>query len=536
MSFKNSRIAAVFSLLLALMMGLVFRLASLSTGASLKPVSASHGSFTLEMINDRAYIYDCRFIPLTNSTPRYSAAVLPLPDNLPLLEQYYPSSDLSRLLADRKPILLPIDTADTDLRGVQVYRGKNRYSENQPAVHVIGSLGDGMTVGESGIEKALDQYLTQNSTVIKARYRADALGRAFDDGAPETLTLNPDNPAGAVLTIDLRLQNIAENALKKLNCGAVVIMDVRSGDLKAVASYPEFDPNDLSASLDAELSPFLNRAFSAYSVGSTFKLVTAAAALESGIPVTFEHTCCGSITVGDVKFNCQYLSGHGSLEMERALAVSCNPYFISLGSEVGGDKIAELASLIGFGCADTLWENYSTAPGNLPSNRTLALPAGTANFAFGQGELLATPLQICKLICVIANGGFTVAPRLIDGFTEDGITLCDTAPRYSPNRVISAETAETLRQYMINAVENGSGRNAAPEHLGAGGKTASAQTGQYIDGDEKIEGWFAGFYPADEPQFAIVVLAEGAGSGAVAAAPVFKEIADGIYSAFYADR
>ncbi|MBE6884196.1 MAG: hypothetical protein E7487_06285 [Ruminococcaceae bacterium] len=536
MSSKSTRIISLFSLFILFFAFLVFRLAALSQGVGTKPASADHGSYTLNVINDRAYFYDCRFVPLVNNTPQYTAAVLPNPANSFLLESYYPPSAVMELLATRKPVLLPLPSDEIYAPGVQIYRGKKRYSDTQTAVHLIGSLTDAMTVGGSGLEKALDDYLTQNSTVISARYHTDALGRAFDNDIPETITDNPDDPAGVVLTLDLRVQSIAEKALKKLTCGAVVIMDIKNGDIKASASYPVFNPNNLSADMDSALSPFLNRAFASYCVGSTFKLVTAAAALEANIPTTFEHICTGSVTIGDVTFHCQNRTGHGSLMLKDALAFSCNPYFISLAAETGADRIYSLALLLGFGSQDTLWENFSTSPGNLPSAQTLATPAGAANFAFGQGELLATPIQLCKLVCTIANGGYSVTPRLIDGFTDDGVVLTQPAPLYSQNRILSEETANILKEYMINVVKNGSGRRAAPDFLSAGGKTASAQTGQYIDGEEKIEGWFAGFYPAEEPRFAITVLAEGAGSGAVTAAPVFKEIADGLYDLFYREK
>ncbi len=463
------RAAAVFCVMIVLSMGLIVRLAVLSRGSGIMPVSDGYGSYTLEAVHDRAYIYDCRFLPLVNRENRYFAAVLPSEANSHLLSEYYGPEAVPQLLSAKKPVVFPVASPDIYASGVEIYQGKRRYSDDQPAVHIIGSLTDGMTTGASGVEKALDGYLDANGARISVRYRADALGRAFDSGAPETLTQSFGSRAGVVLTLDLRIQNIAEAALQKLERGAVVVMDVKNGDIKAAASHPAYDPNHISDYTEAPDSPFLNRAFAAYSVGSTFKLVTAAAALESGVPTTFEHVCTGSIDVGGVRFNCQKLTGHGALAMKDALAVSCNPYFIALASETGAESIRELAIRLGFGAADTLCDGLCTAPGNLPSSLTISTPAGAANFAFGQGELLATPLQICKLVCTIANGGYSVTPRLIDGYTEDGRTLCESAPVYAQNRVLSERTAAILQKYMINVVKNGSGRRAAPEHGGAGG-------------------------------------------------------------------
>ena len=148
-------------------------------------------------------------------------------------------------------------------------------------------------------------------------------------------------------------------------------------------------------------------------------------------------------------------------------------------------------------------------------------PAEVANLSFGQGKLTATPVQIAQLVSTVANGGKSVHPRLVYGTTEDGLSIQNQEEGYAQNQVISPAAAKRVAQFMVDTVEYGSGQKAKPKAGGAGGKTASAQTGIYEDGVEIVHAWFAGFYPAEEPRYTIVVLAEGMESGGDYAAPVF---------------
>ena len=138
-------------------------------------------------------------------------------------------------------------------------------------------------------------------------------------------------------------------------------------------------------------------------------------------------------------------------------------------------------------------------------------------------------VQLASMAAAIANGGELVTPRLVLGTTDDGQTLTNPLPRYAPNRAISGSTAQTLQKMMVQVVEQGSGGNAKPQRGGAGGKTASAQTGTVDEaGEEIVHAWFVGFYPAAMPRWSVVTLCEGGGAGGNTAAPVFRQICDGI--------
>jgi penicillin-binding protein 2 len=249
----------------------------------------------------------------------------------------------------------------------------------------------------------------------------------------------------------------------------------------------DYNPNNLAADLQNEDSPFINRAFYAYSVGSAFKLLVAATALEQGVSVGYTFNCEGNIRVGDQLFNCHNTAGHGVMDMRTALQKSCNPYFINLILKIGAQSVAYKASAIGLGRATQFAENYRTQSGCLPGSAELRAPAAAANFGFGQGSLTATPVQMAALVSAIAGSGMAVQPRLIEGYTSDGLQVEHT-PVYARTRVLSAYAADTVRGLMVDVVEEGSGKQAKPYSGGAGGKTASAQTGNcgWRGGDTRL--------------------------------------------------
>lgn len=265
-------------------------------------------------------------------------------------------------------------------------------------------------------------------------------------------------------------------------------------------------------------------------MGSVFKPIVAAAALEKGISADQRFTCDVTVDVNGIGFNCHNKSGHGEINMNTAMMRSCNPYFINLALKTGGDNIYETAVKLGLGRSIELAERMKSASGSLPEMSSLKNNAVLANFAFGQGELTATPLQIAAAISVFANGGYYIAPTLIEGVSNnEGTAIEFYGDEPAPYTVISPVTAEIVKQFLVNTVNLGSGISALPIMGGAGGKTGSAQTGVYDEkGVETVHAWFAGFFPAETPKYTVVVINEGMNSGGDYAAPVFREIADRI--------
>lgn len=525
------RIAGVFCTFLLLFSGMIFRLYQISQSSDYASAANNQSSYLLEVDRSRGKIYDCNFHSLVDNGKSYLAAVTPCPEAAGAL--YYNISktqheQATKKLSENRPFVMPVRQRNVFSKGVDVFTVPQRYGLRQLAPHIIGYLGADRH-GVTGIEQAYDDYLEESGGKLMVRYTTDTLGRALEGRAPETVTENYNSPQGVVLTLDRDIQEVAESAAAAhFEKGAVVVLDVHSGAIRAMASLPSFDPNHISRYLEDENAPLINRALWPYSVGSTFKTLVAATAVERGLG-GHTHYCNGSIKVGDVVYHCHNRNGHGELNMTEALEKSCNPYFISLIQEIGGESVAYKAATIGFGKELELADGLTAASGRLPTYEELRSAGETANFGFGQGYLTATPLQIAQLMATIANNGAAVTPKLVEGFTEDGATLSQATATYSPKQVVSERAALAVQRMMVSVVENGSGKKARPALLGAGGKTASAQTGAYdADGSEIIHAWFGGFYPADDPQYAIVVLAEGMDSGGDFAAPVFKEICDRI--------
>ncbi len=499
----------------------------LGKGDTVKDTATIQSSRTVTISEGRAGIYDRNLVPLVNESNERKALVFPDLVDLNVLKEFV--DDDGFIEAAKSSIPYVIDTNGKIIEGEGIYNFEVpvRYSKTQTAVHIIGYMND--KTGAFGIEHAYDALLKAGAQKVTATYYADGTGRLL---AGEDISVTvPDNDklCGVVLTIDKEIQATSEKTLAaKVEKGAAVVMDIGTGEILAAASVPIFDPLNLSASLTNENAPFINRAFSTYTVGSTFKLVTAAAALESGISTSRTYECTGKIEIEGREFKCHWEYGHGEVDMAAALRVSCNPYFIDLAMDVGGVKILEMAKNLGFGSAADFGPDYSPSAGNLPTEAEVNYKTSLASFAFGQGKLMATPVQMASLAAAIANGGFAVTPSLVLGVYDEDENFIATT-KYENNRAMSEQTAATLREMMIDVVENGSGTEAKPENGGAGGKTASAQTGQFDEeGNEIIHAWFIGFYPAEEPKYAIAVLAEGMESGGDFAAPVFKDICDGI--------
>ena len=482
---------------------------------------------TLELSETRAGIFDRNLSPLVNKS--FERRILVFPDILDIsaLSGFFERDSLAEVFGKFEPSVMDIGGNIVEGEGIYNFSYPLRYEENVAAPHIIGYMNGGK--GVSGIEMSFDEFLSENGSSVSVTYYADGTGKLLKG---EDIIINNEKifeKSGVVLTLDSEIQKAAEKSLSEnLEKGAAVVMDIRNGEILASASVPEFEPANIAGYLGAKNSPFINRAFSSYTVGSTWKLVVAAAALESGILPERTFECLGSIEVDGRIYKCHWEAGHGKIDMKKALEISCNPYFIDLALEIGGERILETAKNLGFGIPSDFGENYSSSSGNLPSVSELSAKTVLASFAFGQGKLLATPIQLAGLASAIANGGKAVVPKLVLG-TYDKNGFFEETADYEENPVISAKTAKILREMMINVVLNGSGENAKPKTGGAGGKTASAQTGQFdSDGKEIIHAWFVGFYPADEPKYAVAVFAEGMDSGGDFAAPVFKKICDRI--------
>lgn len=521
---------ASYFLLTVAALGLILRVYSLSFRSDLTQAAQRQSSYRLDVAQTRGAFYDCNGQPLTDLESDTVAAVSPSVEAMEALAQAITGpqrSGVLQQLQEGKPFLCSLEQGPLSAQGVSCFAVTRRYGAHPIAPHLLGYL-DGDGRGAAGLEAAYQEQLAAAGEKVSVRYGVDIQNRPLEAVEPEISGSCQPPKAGLVLTLDREIQQLCQTVGEQmLEKGAIVVMDVDSGALRAVVSQPSFDPQAVAKSLEDPEAPLLNRAFSPYSVGSTFKLAVAAAALEQGIPTSTTFSCLGGITVAGRMIYCHYRAGHRDCDMEKALEQSCNPYFIQLGQQVGAGAILAMAENLGFGRGSSFAPGVRSAAGQLPSLENASSPVALANLSFGQGELLATPVQVAAMVSSIANGGCQVTPSLIVGWSADGSLPQET--RRAALRIFSEQSAQTLRQLMIQVVEEGSGQNAKPAQGGAGGKTASAQSGQLDEeGNELVHAWFAGFYPAEEPRYAIVVLAEGKESGGTYAAPLFRRIADQI--------
>ena len=494
-------------------------------------VSVTPSSKTIDIATLKGTIYDCKMRGLTNSEYDIYAAAKPTNEALALLKGNV-MPDIFESVMDRlskgNPVAVKVDKRIDSTENIITADVPKRYSAAFSACHIIGSLGaDGR--GISGIEKAYDSLLSDNNSKVSFVFYANAGGRIMLGEKIEIRgNVSPKN--GVVLTLDKDIQSITEAVLDAsgAECAAAVVIDTESGAIRACVSRPSFNQYDISESLDDEKSPLINRALLPFSVGSVFKPVVAAAALESGISENFEYNCMGSVDYNGVTFHCHKKDGHGLLDMKGAVANSCNTYFIELALKTDREKLVETASAFGFGKKIFISDGMESSKGFLPSVAELDSKAAVANFSFGQGSLLATPLQICSLMATIARNGVYIEPYLIEGKCDEDGDFTRIYHHSNKKQVITVQTAEKLKGFLEAVVESGSGSKAKSDFVTVAGKTATAQTGRIQNGEEIYNAWFAGYFPADNPKYAVAILKENGGEGALSCAPVFKMIAEKI--------
>ncbi len=480
---------------------------------------------TLTVGEKRGEIFDRNFQPLVNSEKRLLSVITPCIQSYQYLQGAKLSEDITEKIENGYPFMVESDS-EINNELIRTFSVPKRYSDDSLACHIIGYLNYEGDTGVSGIEKAYNEYLSKNSGTLKVSFEVDALGRVMAGMKKTVSDNNFSSKAGVVLTIDKKFQQIAENALKnsKIKSGCAVVMHIDTGEILALASVPVFDPNNLGKALNEENSPFVNKALQSYSAGSVFKAVICAAAIENGYNTETEYECTGEITVGDTAYHCYDNKSHGKVNMKTALGYSCNTYFINLISQIDTDYLLSLCRKLHLAESDTLCASVKTASGALPDENDLKKKGELSNFAFGQGKLLVTPIQMLKIYHTIATGNY-VEPSLVMGLTNQ-LGLMTALEKKTPTKILSDETVATMRELLSDVVENGNATKAKSTLLSLAGKTGTAESGIYKDGKQLLRTWFAGFFPSQNPHYIVVVLNENGESGNGDCGGVFKEICE----------
>ena len=513
----------------------IFRVYSLSHEEVLQTAGLKHNSYKLKIASGRGNIYDYKKNPIVGNQKETVAAVFPCMQTPKSLSKLLSVDEINTILPNLKsgkPFCIKIKNSFACDNCIKSFKVPKRYSDTQLAPHIIGYL-DSSGKGACGIEKAFNDYLNDSTGCINLTYNVDALGRMLSrENVKLENTMYRQN-SGVVLTLDKDIQKIVQNVGEQyLQKGAIIVTSVPNCEIRACISAPAFSPNNISQALKDKNSPLLNKAFSSYNIGSIFKLVTAAAAIENGIAPDNKFSCTGFININDSTFHCSNSKSHGDVNLIGALACSCNTYFVDLARKLDIQKFLNLASGFGFGKSLELAPQVFSAEGNLPELEVLKNPKALANFSFGQGTLMATPIQISGLINAIASDGKYVPPRLVLGLVNENFEYTQKTLPPPPKQLISKKCANVLKSGMMAAAQSGTAIHGKPEKYLAAAKTGTAQTG-IKDGDRNvIQAWYAGFYPADRPKYSIVILSEDSTGGGASCGPIFKKIVDEIYKNF----
>lgn len=516
----------------------------------------------------RGIIYDRNGAPLVKNSPYFYASLMP--ENLKQVNIQYLADILGinagdiyarinkKGLSQFEPIKLKeeltfkeiaaIETRRSDIPGLIIDIDMSReYLYGDIGAHLIGYLGKlnpsqsknpefkdvppEAFIGQWGAELIFDRSLRgiPGERIIEI----DALGREI-----KLLQENPPVKGEDLkLSIDINLQKAAEDAFAG-RAGAVVALKPDTGEILGLVSLPSFDPNlfarginysQWAALIQDKKIPMLNRALQGqYPPGSTFKIVTAIAALNEGVitPDT-KVTCTGGITYGKWQFGCWKKGGHGTVSLHRAIVESCDVYFYEAGKRLGIDKIAEYARKLGLG-SETGLHLAKERTGLIPDtkwkheNRNQQWYLGeTFNAAIGQGYVAATPMQMAQLMSMVANGGLIYRPVMVK-------TEAPVQPIASVD--IKPQVLALVRDGLYGVVNESGGTGGAAKSTitTIGGKTGTAQvvsirkSSHHLPEKLRDHAWFVAFAPIEKPAIALCVFVEHGGHGSGAAAPIAK--------------
>src|SRR5213082_1636533 len=403
--------------------------------------------------------------------------------------------------------------------------------------------------GKSNIEKSMDEYLRGKPGV---RYLQRNAKGTIDGVLRED---PPKQGANVFLTLDARIQAIAEEALRAVGRGGAVVVDPNNGNVLAMASVPSFDPNTFIPSIKAkdwkalqkdEADPLVNRAISALPPGSTFKLITSFAGLRGAKNLAnSKYSCGGGVSYGDHFFRfwvAEKHYTHGTIGLADAIKVSCDSFFYQYGNAAGIQSIDAVGKLLGIGEESGLHLSGEQT-GNMPGPEWMQIhhpqercsQAQTANVSIGQGYTLVSPLQLAMAYVAAANGGTCYYPRLVDKvLDQNGTPVVDEqgktvnfAPRIRADlrNEVSPQDIELVRRGLWKVVneDGGTGGRARLKDVAVAGKTGTAQATDR--GQEENVAWFACFAPFDQPKYVVAVMVQGAsGHGGEVAGPIATRI------------
>jgi penicillin-binding protein 2 len=573
MKTENIRKAAYLSALLFILIAARLWHLQILKGGENRMLSEENRLRIIKVAAPRGIIFDRKGIPLVKNSPYYSVSLLPeMKDNARLRELSdflgITPEEITDKIKNTKSAFEPIRLKEnltfdevayiearlSDYPGLIIDVDLSRqYLYGEVGAHLIGYIGkltrsqashpdfgdvprEGFT-GQWGIERLYDKTLrgTPGERVIEV----DALGREIGLLEEKKSIKGQD----LALSIDIDLQAEAEKGFGE-RVGALVAVSPKTGEILGLVSKPSFDPNLFAKGISPEAwlalssdpkNPMLNRAFqSQYPPGSTFKIITAIAALETGsIEPGTTVTCTGSYSAGSRSFGCWRKGGHGAISLHRAIVESCDVFFYIAGSRTGIDGIARYARELGLGSPsglDLVKERTGLIPDTewkLRQRKDKWYLGETFNSSIGQGYVSVTPFQMARLTAEVANGGYIINPVLLKASSpvRPGIKID-----------IGENTLSEVKDALRGVVNEPGGTGGASRSSVAvvSGKTGTAQVvsqqrgrrgGSFGD-----HAWFVAYAPSEDPEIAVSVFVEHGGHGGSAAAPIAKRAIEAFLS------
>jgi penicillin-binding protein 2 len=459
------------------------------------------------------------------------------------------------------------------ITGIRIAQNPAReYTYGALAAHILGYVGkpdnqnehlasDGTpyeTIGRHGIEAVMDDQLQgQPGSTFQ---RVSSQGYTIPDPTLDALITPPTMGNTLFLTIDARIQYIAETAMRNSGWtrGAVVVMDPHNGDVLAMASFPDYDPNKFIPKISAKdfdalntdpTTPLYNRALHGFEPGSTYKIMVALAGLKSGhVTPNTDFDCPAAIKIDDHLFHNSTWAPGGTMGLIDAIKVSSDVFFYQYGIKAGIEAIDEMGARVGFGHKWGLLGDDDEDAGILPGPDWMKDPkvaerlrkehapdhwsnAQTANTAIGQGFVLVTPLQLATFLCAVANGGTVYQPRIyshVENYKHETVADIPEGTVYNTLDVKPSDL-RAVQEGMYKVVEEDGGTanlTAKIPGVHLAGKTGTAQAYRRLDGVRKqdLKTWFYCYGPYEAPRYVVCVLVEGGKWGGTAAAPIAAEI------------
>ncbi len=565
-------IYALLAIVFTTLLGRLFYLQVIEQ-SFLKEVSSQNSIRKIPIDAPRGVMYDRNGIAVVDNQPLYTLQITPSEFNkksLPLLSELLGVSESeleakiaegiaynrfvpTKVVRDLTPLQLArLEENLWQLPGIGfAMESKRKYLPNVRGSHIFGyakAISKAMyekvpkeiyarddIIGYRGLEKYYEDVL--RGTKGTRYLLVNSLGRQVGDweGGAKNIPYQTGNDL--YLTIDAELQGVAESLLTATGkSGAFVAMDVHNGDLLACTSQPDYDLNVLGGFTEASAwqaivgdpkNPLFDRTIQTrYPPGSTYKMISTIAALEDSVatPSTTFY-CTGHFKFGNKDFLCHGGKGHGSVDMTRAIQVSCNSYFYNLVRRIGFERWTKYGKMFGFGQktgVDIPDEQTATIPSPEYFDKLYGKRGWTEGYiislGIGQGEMGASPMQMVRYAAALGNSGTLLQPRVVRAYRDKNSGAIAELPPIQEKLPVSQSTFNLVRNGMLLAVENGTGGRARVPGIKVAGKTGTAQNPHGED-----HAWFICFAPFEKPTIAVAVLVENAGFGGTVAAPIAGE-------------